>query len=456
MIHVDNLSIDGILEDISFDIAPGQRLGIIGESGSGKSLTALAVIGLLPSNLKATGTVEVDGTDMIGSRESVRRKIRGTKVGMVFQEPMSALDPLMQVGRQVAEASNPERARALLREVGIDRFEAYPHELSGGQRQRVLIAVAIAGDPDLLICDEPTTALDVTTQAEILDLLDRLVAERGMALMFVSHDLAVIKRMTDRVLIFQNGRIVPSDSDYARNLIAAAKPGASATPSAVGEPIISLEKVSLTRGKTLAVDEVSLEVRRGERLGIVGGSGSGKTSLLRLIAGLSTPDTGTVRVDGSLQMVFQDPQSSLNPRLKVGKSIREAGVNQARCDEVLEHVGLPGVSERFPHEFSGGQRQRVSIARAAGPRPDILLADEPVSALDVTVRAQVLDLINSLVLDDSLTLVFVSHDLSVVRHVCPTIAVIHEGKIVETGPTEKIWANPQHPYTRSLLEAIPH
>ncbi|WP_018296079.1 ATP-binding cassette domain-containing protein [Corynebacterium lubricantis] len=456
MIHVDNLSIEGILENISFDIAPGQRLGIIGESGSGKSMTALAVIGLLPSNLKATGTVEVNGTDMLSAREAVRRKVRGSTVGMVFQEPMSALDPLMQVGRQVAEASNPERARELLKEVGIERYEAYPHELSGGQRQRVLIALAIAGDPDLLICDEPTTALDVTTQAEILDLLDRLVAERGMALMFVSHDLGVIKRMTDRVLIFQRGRIVDPDSEYARNLIAAAKPGAPALPSEVGEPIITLDKVSLTRGKTLAIDDVSLEIRRGERLGIVGGSGSGKTSLLRLIAGLSAPDAGTVRVDGSLQMVFQDPQSSLNPRLKVGKSIREAGVNQSRCDEVLEHVGLPGVANRFPHEFSGGQRQRVSIARAAGPRPSILLADEPVSALDVTVRAQVLDLINDLVTEDELTLVFVSHDLSVVRHVCPTIAVIHEGKIVESGPTEEIWANPRHPYTQSLLEAIPH
>ncbi|WIM67126.1 ABC transporter ATP-binding protein [Corynebacterium breve] len=455
MIRVENLTIDGILSDINLTIAPGERLGIIGESGSGKSMTALAIMGLLPAGLRATGTVDVDGVDMVAAPERVRRTVRGTKVGMVFQEPMSALDPLMPVGRQIAEASSPERARSLLGEVGVDRYNAYPHELSGGQRQRVLIAMAIAGDPDLLICDEPTTALDVTVQDTILKLLDSLVQSRGMALMFVSHDLAVVQRMTDRVLIFHQGSIADPESDYAKKLIAAAQPGPPAHAHSVGEPIVTLDNVSLTRGTTLAVDDVSLTIRRGERLGIVGGSGSGKTSLLRLIAGLSTADQGTVEVGGRLQMVFQDPQSSLNPRIKVGKSIRESGVDQARTDEVLDQVGLPGVSSRFPHEFSGGQRQRISIARAAAPRPEILLADEPVSALDVTVRRQVLALLDSLVDEYGLTLVFVSHDLSVVREVCPTIAVIHQGRIVETGPTEEIWANPQHEYTRSLLQAIP-
>lgn len=451
MIRVEGLTIPGILEDISFTIAPGERLGIIGESGSGKSMTALAVMGLFPRTMAATGAVEVAGVDMLRARESARRRVRRSTVGMVFQEPMTALDPLMRVGRQVAKAGAADPA-ALLAEVGIDRPEAYPHELSGGQRQRVLIAMAIAGDPDVLICDEPTTALDVTVQAQVLELLDRLVRERGMALMFVSHDLAVVRQMTDQVLIFQAGRIVPGESDYAQALFAAARPGPPATPRELGEPVIELNNVTLTRGSTRAVDNVSLTVRRGERLGLVGGSGSGKTSLLRLMSGLSQPDSGTVEVHGSLQMVFQDPQSSLNPRLTVGRSIREAG---PRVGEVLEQVGLPGVEQRFPHEFSGGQRQRISIARAASPRPDIVLADEPVSALDVTVRAQVLDLLDSLAQEYGMTMVFVSHDLSVVRSVCPTLAVVHEGRIVETGPTEEIWANPQHPYTQSLLQAIP-
>ncbi|WP_394280797.1 ATP-binding cassette domain-containing protein [Corynebacterium sp.] len=458
MISVNNLSIrsasgDQILDEISFDLAPGERLGIIGESGSGKSMTALALMGLLPRSVEASGEVIVDKHNMLTAPARVTRKIRGRTIGMVFQEPMTALDPLMPVGRQVSR--DAARADELLADVGVTRPGAYPHELSGGQRQRVLIAKALAGEPDLLICDEPTTALDTTTQAQVLDLIDRLVAERGMALLFISHDLAVVRRMTERVLIFQHGRTVPPDSDYAQALVAASRPGPPAAPRPLGEPVIELDRVSLRRGDTLAVDDVSLTVRRGQRLGLVGGSGSGKTSLLRLIAGLSAPDSGTVRVDGRLQMVFQDPAGSLNPRLPVGTSIREAGGRDAPVEAVLEQVGLPGVAGRYPHEFSGGQRQRISIARAASPHPEILLADEPVSALDVTVRAQVLDLLNSLVDDDGLTLVFVSHDLSVVRTVCPTLAVVHEGRIVEAGDTEKIWANPQHEYTRHLLDAVP-
>ena len=442
MIDVKHLSIPGILHDITFSVAPGQRVGIIGESGSGKSVTALSIMGL--TDLPAEGSVTVDGTEMVGTPDRVRRKVRGTKVAMVFQEPMTALDPLKKIGKLVS--------RELLREVGVDRPGAYPHELSGGQRQRVLIALALSQNPDVLICDEPTTALDAIVQAEILQLLDRLVRERGMGLLFISHDLAVVRRMTDRVLVFQSGRIVTPDSDYAKALAAAAVPGPPAAPVALGEPVVSLEGASLTRGATRAVDDVTLRVRAGERLAIVGGSGSGKTSLLHLIAGLREPTAGTVRVKGDVQMVFQDPYSSLDPRMAVRTSIREAGVDAARAEEMLARVGLEGTGERTPRQFSGGQRQRISIARAAAPRPSILLADEPVSALDATIQDQVLDLLRDTVGGN--TLIFVTHDLEVARELCPTVAVMQAGRIVEQGETERIWAAPEHPYTRALLDAV--
>lgn len=462
LVSVQDLTIDGILDGISFDIAPGERLGLIGESGSGKSMTALTIMGLLDDRLKPQGTVTLAGADMINSSPRKKRKLRGSKVAMIFQEPMTALDPLMTVERQVAEACSLEMARALLKEVGVERTASYPHELSGGQRQRVLIALAIAGDPELLICDEPTTALDVEVQRQILSLLDSLVRERGIALLFITHDLGVIKQMTDRVIVLKNGAVVDPDADlenpqveYTAQLVAASRPGAPAAVRPVGEPVIQLRDVTWRRGDTLALDGVSLTVRKGERIGIVGGSGSGKTSLLRVISQLNEPDSGTVTVNGHLQMVFQDPYSSLNPQRTVRDSVMEAGAGAARADEVLAQVGLNGVGDRFPRQFSGGQRQRISIARAASPRPQILIADEPVSALDVSVRAQVLELIDDLVTHNDSTLVFVSHDLSVVRQVCPTIAVLHKGRIVETGPTEQVWENPQHDYTKSLLRAIP-
>ena len=442
MIDVKHLSIDGILHDITFHIAPGERVGIIGKSGSGKSVTALSIMGL--SDLPATGSITVNGTEMVGTRDRVRRRVRGKNVAMVFQEPMTALDPLKKIGRIVA--------RDLLRDVGVDRPDAYPHELSGGQRQRVLIALALSQNPDVLICDEPTTALDAIVQSDILDLLDRLVRERGMGLLFISHDLAVVRRMTDRVLVFKDGRIVAPDSDYAKALAAAAEPGAPAAPVTLGEPVVELDGVSLQRGATMAVDNVTLTVREGERLAIVGGSGSGKTSLLHLIAGLRQATSGTVRVAGDVQMVFQDPYSSLDPRMEVGASIREVGVDKQRSDEMLERVGLAGTGHRKPAQFSGGQRQRISIARAAAPRPSILLADEPVSALDATIQDQVLDLLRDTI--GANTLIFVTHDLNVARELCPTVAVMQSGRIVEQGPTEEIWANPQHAYTRELLAAV--
>ncbi|OFU51783.1 ABC transporter ATP-binding protein [Corynebacterium sp. HMSC11D10] len=442
MIDVKHFSIDGIVHDITFHIAPGERVGIIGESGSGKSVTALSIMGL--SDLPATGSITVNGTEMVGTRDRVRRRVRGKTVAMVFQEPMTALDPLKKIGRIVS--------RDLLRDVGVDRPDAYPHELSGGQRQRVLIALALSQNPDVLICDEPTTALDAIVQSDILDLLDRLVRERGMGLLFISHDLAVVRRMTDRVLVFKDGRIVAPDSDYAKALSAAAEPGAPAAPVTLGEPVVELDHVSLQRGATMAVDNVTLTVREGERLAIVGGSGSGKTSLLHLIAGLRQATSGTVTVAGDVQMVFQDPYSSLDPRMEVGASIREAGVDKQRSDEMLERVGLAGTGHRKPAQFSGGQRQRISIARAAAPRPSILLADEPVSALDATIQNQVLDLLRDTV--GNHTLIFVTHDLNVARELCPTVAVMQSGRIVEQGPTEEIWANPQHAYTRELLAAV--
>lgn len=472
-LEISGLSIgDGLLNHVSFTLGKGERLGLIGESGSGKSLTALSIMGLLPRSLASTasGSITVAGQEILGLPDRSVRGLRGRVMSMVFQEPMTALDPLMTVGKQVAEAAHRADVADLFHDVALDpaRMNAYPHELSGGQRQRVLIAMALANNPDILICDEPTTALDVTVQDQILDLLDDLVDRLGVSLLFITHDLGVINRMCHRVLVMNSGEIVEQGETsrilsapthpYTAKLVAAARPGPPATPRPVGEPLLSLDSVTRRYGNTVALDGVSLVVHRGERLGIVGGSGSGKTTLLRQFARLDVPDSGTVRVDAGVQVVFQDPQSSLNPRLKVGRSIAEGmGLRHSpRVEEVLHEVGMPAdTSQRYPHQFSGGQRQRISIARAVAGHPDILLADEPVSALDVSVRTQVLELLNNLVDDYGLTLIFISHDLSVVREVCSTVAVMHQGRIVEHGPTEEIWANPQHPYTRSLLAAVP-
>lgn len=469
MLEVSNLSIPGILHGVSLDLGPHSRLGLIGESGSGKSMTALSIMGLLPPGLEADGSVTFRGQEILGIPDRRMRSLRGRQIAMVFQEPMTALDPLTTVGRQVAEAAHGADVGELFDSVQLprERQSAYPHELSGGQRQRVLIAMAIAGDPDVLICDEPTTALDVTVQEQILSLLERLAAERAMSLLFVTHDLAVIARMCDEVAVMRGGRIVERGPvsrvlhspthDYTRALVAASLPGAPAPLRQTGEPVIRIDGATRSYGSRKALDDVSLHVARGERLGIVGGSGSGKTTLLKIIAGLDSPTSGTASVDAGVQMVFQDPQSSLNPRMRIERSVAEScGGDSQRVSEVLAEVGLPtDTAQRFPHEFSGGQRQRISIARAVAPRPDILLADEPVSALDVSVRAQVLKVLESLVDGYGLTLVFVSHDLSVVRQVCSTVAVMHEGHIVEHGPTEDIWANPRHEYTRTLLASVP-
>ncbi|WP_235840505.1 ATP-binding cassette domain-containing protein [Corynebacterium yudongzhengii] len=472
MLNVSDLRIstrdEELVRGISFQLEAGERLGIIGESGSGKTLTALALMGLLDDHLHASGTITFDGTDLQGLSDRRLRRIRGKHIAMIFQEPMTALDPLMRIGRQIAEAAGRSRVDELLNAVQLppELASRYPLELSGGQRQRVLIAMAIAGDPDLLICDEPTTALDVDVQDQILSLLETLADSRKMALLFVTHDLAVISRMCPEVVVMRDGEIVERGAtrevlsapahDYTARLVESSQPGPAAVARPVGEPVVEISQLKRTYRGVPAVDGVDLQVRRGERLGLVGGSGSGKTTLLRLIAGLDDPTDGTVNVRGGVQMVFQDPYSSLNPRLSIERSIAEA------CDgdrdwvrEVITAVGgTPDWLQRFPHEFSGGQRQRISIARALAARPEILLADEPVSALDVSVRAQVLDALNALVDDYGLTLIFVTHDLSVVREVCPEIAVMHDGQLVERGETADVLDHPQHDYTRRLRDGV--
>jgi ABC-type glutathione transport system ATPase component len=559
----DRVLVDGV----SLTVGEGERVGLIGESGSGKSMTALAVMGLLPDGVTAAGHVDVAAErDLLARGDRRLAPLRGQLMSMVFQEPMTALDPLVRVGAQVAEvmtlhgargrAEAAERATGLLREVGLpdpDRAaRAYPHQLSGGQRQRVMIAMALANDPALLVADEPTTALDVTVQAQVLDLMADLVARRGTGLLFITHDLAVVARVCERVVVMRDGQVVESgpvaevfadpQHPYTRGLLAASdlgatdtrgrlftvataggyRPGAGpagtapavtpaarpATPDGAAAPVVRVRDLTRRYVRSRAgwrrrpadvVDAlrgVSFEVAPGERFGLVGESGSGKTTALRLLAGLDTPTSGTVEVAGvrlaedgpdglrlagprelarvrsDLQMVFQDPMGSLDPRMRVGDVVAEPLLNPANraalpeaatadgrrglVADMLAAVGLPAdAAERYPHQFSGGQRQRISIARALVCRPRVLVADEPVSALDVSVRAQVLNLLADLADERELTLVLVSHDLGVVRHLCDRVAVMRAGEIVEQGTTEQVWADPQHEYTRRLQAATP-
>lgn len=393
MLTVTDLRV-GPVGPFNFEIAPGERVGLVGDSGSGKSLTALAIMGLLPDNLQATGSIRFEGRELLGMRD---RELRRLPLAMVFQEPMTALDPLMKVAE----------------------YGRFPHQLSGGQRQRALIHMAMARKPKLLICDEPTTALDPLTQAEILDEISAATQD-DTALLFISHDHAAVERMCDRVIHI--GDITT--------------PNLSLPPTpTVGEPVITLENVTKTYRGVTALDDVSLKVREGERLGIIGGSGSGKSTLLKLLTGLTEPTSGTVTVTKPLHMVFQDPKSSLNPRMPVWKIVAEGGGTREEAERVLHDVGIEHI-ERYPHDFSGGQRQRISIARAVVGKPDILLADEAVSALDATSRAQVLELLQRVTKD--MTLVFVSHDMDVVKHLCPTVAVLQDGRIVDRGETGKV------------------
>lgn len=476
LLNMSNVQIMDVVEALSLSIERGERVGLIGESGSGKTITAMSILRLIPSS----GSIVFDGADIQGLSEKQMCALRGKRVSMVFQEPMTALDPLMKVGTQISHAirihSSVSRAQArkkadtLLHSVELDPElrSRYPHELSGGQRQRVLIAMALAHDPDLLICDEPTTALDVTSQKAIVDLILRLVAERGTGLLFITHDLGLVARTCERVLVMREGRIIESGTvedvlknpreDYTAMLVQASTL-APAPPVALSyDEVLHIDNVTKKYRGTTAVEDVTLTVHRGERLGIVGGSGSGKTTLLKMISGLSSPTSGHINTEGSMRIVFQDPMQSLDPHMSIADIVSEPlGHRDLKAVErALEEVGLDaGMMNRLPHEFSGGQRQRISIARALMSSPDILLADEPVSALDVSVRAKVLALLDRLVRERQLTMLFVSHDLHVVRSLCTTVAVMREGKIVEYGLTEDVFNNPQHEYTKALIEAIP-
>ncbi|MDO5076074.1 ABC transporter ATP-binding protein [Corynebacterium sp.] len=473
-----------LVRDLALNLEPGERVGLIGESGSGKSLTALAIMGLLPENLHATGSVTLEGMgNLLQLNDRILRTVRGKRIAMVFQEPMSALDPLMKVGKQIAEVRRTHGLAAtattvgdMLRDVDLPESMAnsYPHELSGGQRQRVLIAMALACDPDILLCDEPTTALDVTVQKHIVKLILRLADQAKAALLFITHDLGLVASTCERLLVMRNGEVVETGTtsevldtpqhDYTRMLVRAADLSEPryVDIEANGDVLLEARGISRVRRGTTTLAETSLALHQHQRLGIVGGSGSGKTTLLKILAGLDNPTTGSVvRSPGtSLHMVFQDPQSSLNPRMRVGRSIAEplhgmsAAQQQARVAEVLQEVDLePDAATRFPHEFSGGQRQRISIARAIAAKPSVLLADEPVSALDMSVRTQVMDLLDRLVRTHGLSLVFVSHDLAVVRQLCTDLIVLRNGEVVERGNVADIYNCPQHDYTRQLLEA---
>ncbi|MFT7027559.1 MAG: peptide/nickel transport system ATP-binding protein [Paracoccaceae bacterium] len=505
-------------QDINFDLAPGEILCIVGESGSGKSMSANAVMGLLPQGVTASaGTITFDGREILGLSEKDLMALRGGRISMIFQEPLSALNPLMRVGAQIVEVfeahgvltPSERRARALqlLDEVGIPDPEAairaYPFQLSGGQRQRVMIAMALALEPDILIADEPTTALDVTTQAQILKLIEDLRRARGMAVIFITHDFGVVADIADRVIVMQHGKIVESGAaddvllrpahPYTRALIDAiprlTRP--IEAEAETREPIMIVEGVNKTfstgsgmffgkRRVVHAVQDVSFKLHAGETIGIVGESGSGKSTLARCLVRLIDPDSGRVMIDGAdiahmsgselrdqrrkLQMIFQDPFSSLNPRARVSRILTEGLIAfgapkadaLAKARELLEMVGLDASAlGRFPHEFSGGQRQRIGIARALALNPSIIIADEAVSALDVSIQAQVLDLLADLKTRLNLSMLFITHDLRVAARVCDRIIVMRKGCVVEAGPTGKVLHDPSTAYTRSLLDAIP-
>jgi peptide/nickel transport system ATP-binding protein len=531
-LSISNLTISAgdaeLLHIESLEIAPGERVGLIGESGSGKTLTALAVMGLLADGVAAAGVIHIPGTihNVLGASERTLSSVRGKTVSMVFQEPMTALNPLMTVGAQVAEmmlqhgthrgrSAAGAAAQELLARVGLPTpattARVFPHQLSGGQRQRVVLAMALANKPALLLCDEPTTALDVTVQSQMLTLIDELVTDSESALLFVTHDLAVAATLCDRIVVLRHGVVVEQGTtaqvlgnpshEYTRALVAAsdvgaapARSGASAVapaqePGADSTPLLEARGLSRiypgtrprlfgapTAGRGL--HPVSFDIRAGQTVGIVGESGSGKSTLVRLLAGLDSASSGSITFDGTdlatatpremrgirekVAMVFQDPASSLDPRMTVAQIIAEPlhGLSRDetahRVEKMLLSVGLPSAAlTRFPHQFSGGERQRISIARALVTKPRLLIADEPVSALDVSVRARVLALLDDLVDEYNLTLVLVSHDLAVVRRVCDTVMVMFEGVVVESGRTDDVYTNPQHDYTRTLVAATP-
>ena len=495
----------------------GQTLCVVGESGSGKSMIANALMGLLPQPAVApvAGRILFDGQDLLQLDEAAWRTLRGQRIGMVFQEPMTALNPVMRIGDQIAEvfdahlklpaAEKRQRTLAALADVGLPEperlIDAYPFRLSGGQRQRVMIACAMALEPAVLICDEPTTALDVTTQAQILALIRALQRKRGTAVLFITHDFGVVSEIADQVAVMQHGRVVEAGAAaqvlrapqhaYTRQLIAAIPHGRHRAPPAEDDApyvlqVQDLRKTYVTgRGlfsagrRVEAAKGISFQLKRGRTLGIVGESGSGKSTVGRCLVGLSPFESGRIlfkgrsllpgaagmrEAGGKIQMVFQDPNASLNPRQRIGPAIAAGPIAQgvpraeadARARELLALVGLgPEAAERHPHEFSGGQRQRICIARALALQPELLVADEPVSALDVSVQAQVLKLFAEVRQRFQLAMVFITHDLRVAGEMCDEIAVMQRGEIVEHGPAAQVLGDPQHPYTRALIAAVP-
>ncbi len=516
------LSIKGtpILQDVSLEMRGGEVLGIVGESGSGKSMTAMAVMQLLPVGTEWSGSIRLDGNRLEDCSEKQMCALRGNDIGMVFQEPMTALNPVQTIGDQVSETilvhSGKTRrearqiAREALNRVGLPEeqfpLDRYPHDLSGGQRQRVVIAMAIALRPKLLIADEPTTALDVTTQAQILRLLKKLVEEDGMGLILITHDLAVVADMADHIAIMKDGEIVEAgetvtlfrqmNHPYTRALFEASNHVPTRNPAHGADgskPVIEIENVvrdyALPRrslftapGHFRAVDHVSLAIMHGENVGLVGESGCGKSTLTRAILALDAVQGGEIRLNGNLfstagagpdrqmrrrvQVVFQDPYSSFNPRHRVDRLITEPfhlldnppqGSELAeRVANALTNVGLdPSDAHKYIHEFSGGQRQRIAIARALIIEPSLIVLDEAVSALDVSIRAQILDLLADLSDRLAVSYLFISHDLSVVRAITDRVLVMKAGKIVEEGRTEEVFRNPRHDYTRELLAATP-
>ncbi|MEW5862277.1 MAG: ABC transporter ATP-binding protein [Pseudomonadota bacterium] len=501
---------------VSFSVARGEILCLVGESGSGKSVIAQAIMGLLPRGLRVTaGEARLEGEDTLRATPERLRALRGARMSMVFQEPMTALNPVMTCGEQLDEVlrehtalAPPERRNRLLgilREVALPDPErilaSYPHQLSGGQRQRIMIAMALVLEPALLIADEPTTALDVTTQAQILRLIQELQARHGTGVLFITHDFGVVADIAHRVAVLRLGELVelaPKEEvlqrprhDYTKMLIASVPTlephGRRADPAA---PIV-LETKGLTkvyagggwfvkRREVRAVEDVTLSVRRGQTLGIVGESGSGKSTVARCIVRLVDPTGGEIRVHGEeiarashralrplrrrVQIVFQDPYRSLNPRRTVGEAIIEGPLNYGvpraealeRARRLMELVRMdPGSLDRYPHQFSGGQRQRISIARALAMEPELLIADEPVSALDVSVQAQVLALLEEIRTRLNLAMLFITHDLRVAAQVCDEVAVMSQGRVVEYGPAEEVFRRPRHAYTRALFEAAP-
>ena len=525
VLDIDNLVVglgkdprnERIIDGVSLQVSKGETLCLVGESGSGKSVTSLTVMGLLQKGalVPSGGSIKLVGEELLTASDRRLRQLRATTMAMIFQEPMTALNPVVPVGRQIDEVlrvhtdldARARRKRILdmmeqvrLPEVGRI-FSSYPHRLSGGQRQRIMIAMALVLEPKLLIADEPTTALDVTTQKQILALIRDLQRDHGTAVLFITHDMGVVAEIADRVAVMRQGRLVETGTldsilrtpamEYTRNLLSAVPslvPRAPRPPSS--EPVVleanELGKVYRERSflgkirEVAAAKNVTLTLRKGRTLGIVGESGSGKSTVARCIVRLIDPTSGGVRLAGreiselsrrllqphrkKIQIIFQDPYRSLNPRITVGETIAEGPINYgmprsqalAKARELLELVDLPvDAISRYPHQFSGGQRQRIAIARALALDPDVLVADEAVSALDVSVQAQVLELLDEIQTRLGIALLFITHDLRVAAQICDDVAVMQHGRVVEQGPAAQILTNPQTPYTRQLLDAAP-